>query len=235
MRKNSNDIEWETRQDKRLNDALMNDNLYRSLILKKDKPVQILSLPAAKWIWETSLSQAFEDIKFSFLGIEENPPVHKQMKLNAEYNNKIYAKKCRFQTTPSPFSLLHYFKMSKTSFDIIYLDWMGTWSQEKKEQVSLIFKKDLIRPRGFFIFTLMYGRGYSETNKELEKYSRMHQGFDFEYDSKQKKSYISKTRGVVNLIQSIAEKYDHKVECTYMNDYPSLRCSELSFVLKVIA
>jgi hypothetical protein len=93
MAKNVEKIDWASpaRKAKRDNDLYINKDLKKLMSYRehKNQVVDVLSLPAEKWLWESQLIQNFPSNKINFLGAEANPGVYKKsLDVSASINGK---------------------------------------------------------------------------------------------------------------------------------------------------
>lgn len=169
---NVNEIDWSKRTEKRDNDMYLNKYIKPLMHRRSQegKPVNCLSFPAAKWIWETNLARSFSANSISFYGVERSPLVNKAASrtaksLMASRNKKNYTMTlmppeidfakaiCRKTGVDSVDSI--------NGFDIIYADYMGTWSENciLDIQSMLSGSRSILKSFGILVITLMLSRG----------------------------------------------------------------------------
>ena len=168
----------------------------------RDK-VEVLSFPGDSWMWERSIDEAFDTLNFRFTGLERAPGIHRNTVRQADLLP------ARFQTTKSPMDF-NCFAQGRDKrhkqFDLIYLDWMGTWSREKKVNIRNLFEADMLAVGGLLLLTLSLRRGRPETMEELKDLS-----YDLPlmfYDARGEDKYTRslKVRGIPHWVE--AEAHD---------------------------
>lgn len=153
-------ISWKQRTDKRMNDLFLNK--YFIPIMRSKQEVNVLSMPAARWLWERSLIDFFPDNKFKFLGVERNPEIYSLAKSTAYQLNYQNKKRARFSMAKSVGQLGEAIKRADGTgipedsvFDIIYADYMGTWTRDKLDDIHAIYSNNYNCPRkSTFVMTL---------------------------------------------------------------------------------
>jgi hypothetical protein len=161
-------IEWANVTAKRV----VEDVTHRGMaidVMDMGSRVRVLSFPAAGWIWEQNLMDRFRKIKFDITGIERDPVVHKR---SVRTSKSIETGRCSMH--PKPCDLRTYLGSAawKDTFDIIYLDWMGTWSSEKKQDLRQLFSQPTrLNKGGLLIMTMSLNRGYTNTIGQLSEFA----------------------------------------------------------------
>jgi hypothetical protein len=61
---------------------------------------------------------------------------------------------------------------TRSKYDVIFYDWMGTWSRSKIGDIDLTLRKNILRPGGLLIMTVSLRRGRPETLGHLDRYKR---------------------------------------------------------------
>lgn len=144
----------------------MTQSFMLPLLSQSATAFDCLSFPASKWIWEQQLAQSFPKHKFWFTGVEINPKVHRRMTRNAERLNNAFSRSTSPTFTPSPRqNLKTLLKRGGRFFDIIYADFMGTWSTEKMEDLEELFAQNALRQHGYLILTFSLMRDRGRLNK----------------------------------------------------------------------
>jgi len=196
-------IDWRANTSKRAADLMLFRNLAFDLHKlhnqNSGKTLRILSLPAASWSWEQCLKETFSPIRFSFLGLEKNRKVwQKGSRLKGIGPMRMFRLPVSFHEYAS-----QHFRKGRP-FDVVYLDWMGTWSKEKKKDIEVLLKHGLLAAGGVLILTVSLRRGYPETNDELSDLS-----YDLPlsfYDSWGRDKYVNhvKVRGIPHWVENYA-------------------------------
>ena len=169
---NVSEIDWSKRLEKRDNDLYLNKYI-KPLMHKKHQDgdkINCLSFPASKWIWERNLAKSFNSNSIHFYGVERNPLVNKSANKTAKYLMSSKGKKNYRMTLLPP--KVDFAKSicrktgvecvdSISGFDIIYADYMGTWSENSILDLKSIFggKRSILNPFGLLVITLMLSRG----------------------------------------------------------------------------
>lgn len=200
---NPDEILWNGNNAKRAADDTMYRAMAFDLMALARNPRQrlrVLSFPAQTWAWEQRLEENFPQIPMEFLGLERDAAVFKKTKKFAAGFSKRYA----LTEKPCDFKSFAETNRRRRPFDVIYLDWMGTWSREKKEDISALFKGDMLAVGGLLIITVSLRRGRPETMEELADLS-----YDLPlafYDARGEHRYVRnlKVCGIPHWIQDYA-------------------------------
>jgi len=165
------EIEWATRIYKRRNDQLL--GYYLHPLLTGLKPsLRMLSLPAKEWIFEKFLADLMPSMKFEFVGLEHDPKLASVMikqarSLSEHHTNAVFLGTCD--------SVKSYLKEGSArdmaDFDIIYLDYMGPWSNDRKVELDLLLKGRRVNRGGYLILTLSLNRTQPHHINELRDYA----------------------------------------------------------------
>lgn len=152
------DFEWGSRFAKRY----IEDLCFRSMAswVRSRPSLNILSLPAAEWLWERSFSAVFPGGEKKFFGIERDAAVYAKMSDISNQQLFLYP-----DHELIPFGNQSFLELTRSfhretdvAFDMIYLDWMGAWSQEKQKQITRMFDKAMLAPDSMFRFTIALNR-----------------------------------------------------------------------------
>ncbi len=131
---------------------------------------RILTLPAGNWLWEKMFTDVFPHRKLVFTGIEQNDKVFAEMKKMGGRLSALSADHT-FEAFQKPISFAEYMKFWKTfdggKFDMIYLDWMGTWGKDKYAQIEQIFEQDMLTKDSLLRFTIGLNRGHPKAWADL--------------------------------------------------------------------
>lgn len=127
--------------------------------------VRMMTLPAASWAFEDRLLSVFDDRRFLFTGVEQDPGAHHEMVCAAEprKSNPL----AEYTTVHGNTSVA--LTMSKEPYDIIYFDYMGTWSQAKIADIHMIAENRLAT--GMLVLTIMLRRGRPQTNDDVREFA----------------------------------------------------------------
>lgn len=114
------------------------------------RTVRVLSLPGESWTWERGLADIFAPKRFRFTGVERDAAIFRKAKKEAACLGRavMYEKPCDvatfLKTTPD-----------KDRFDIIYFDWMSSWSNATIGDLDALFTRPTrLSPGGLLILTL---------------------------------------------------------------------------------
>lgn len=158
---------WADNVGKREADEASFRHLAYELLVKRSAttPVRVLSLPGHDWQWEQQLERAFGGLRFQFSGVEQNPDVH--ARLSACTANMPE----RFSTTTDPIKVMEFLILNRRAeYDLIYYDWMGTWSKEKIAQVDSTLGMRMLSVGGILMMTVSIPRGQPAAVDALRKY-----------------------------------------------------------------
>jgi hypothetical protein len=198
-------VAWGLNTAKRAADHM----LYRSMAFdlmrqyrRTKKRLSILSFPAETWVWEQALASDFPSVPMEFTGLERNPKIHGRTVRFMEVLSR------HFSMTNGPLEFCDFAELStrRRPYDVIYLDWMGTWSMEKKEDIAAMFRNKMLAVGGMLLMTVSLRRGRPETMGELTDLS-----YDLPlafYDARGEDKYTSnlKVRGIPHWVQNYAKE-----------------------------
>lgn len=163
-------INWARRQSKRAQDSTLGAFMAPFILSKKNEKIRMLTLPAGDWAFEKHLMLVNKDPSWMIHGLESNNQVAKEMQKNAG---------SLVNTDGSP-AVVAAYELSTTDFltkinntpywDIIYFDYMGTWSRAKERDVVTMAKT--ARPE-VFACTISLDRGHPDTNSEVGIFSQI--------------------------------------------------------------
>lgn len=174
----------------------------------KRSRIRVLSFPGPAWRWESGLSEAFPSVDFSFTGIEQDTGVWRQLRKCTSVMPRHYA------ALERPMSFLDYARARRRNsapFGVVYLDWMGTWSRDKKKDLDQLFLGRMLSVGGVLVLTLSLRRGRPETMSELQDISHdLPLAF---YDARGEGKYFSniKVRGIPHWVVVEAEHHGIKL------------------------
>ncbi len=125
-----------------------------------DTAVRCLTFPAANWDWECQLAERFPDQRFDILGMEQHPDVYEKLVASREDCERRHPN-LKLMVTESPMSCLEVLSDSDpgTGYDLVYLDYCGTWSGSKKEELTQLFTRNFLKPHSQLHITFQISRG----------------------------------------------------------------------------
>ena len=167
--------------------------------------IRVLSFPGPTWLWEQSTQDMFPQFDLRFHGLERDADIHKKLQRRMLGFPATYSL-CRKPQSLQDFARA--FDRRRRKIDITYLDWMGTWSREKKEDLHALFRSGLMADDGLLKLTIALRRGRPETTDELRDLA--HDLPLMFYDERSRDTYTSniKVRGIPHWVQNTAEEYD---------------------------
>jgi hypothetical protein len=162
-------IRWASRTSKRAQDEPISKMFANYLLSKADgESVRMVSLPADSWAFEKHLLTIYPELRWWLTGLEAEVQIVKKMQraapaiVNFDQSPAVYA---AYNMKTS-----QWLRDCDTHQDIIYFDYMGTWSREKEADVVCIAQKQLC---DVFACTISLNRGYADTNRMLENKSEV--------------------------------------------------------------
>ena len=223
---------WKKNKDsKRRND----EKLY-SLIesfTPKNKRLHVLSFPANGWCFESGLSERIT-IPLSFTGLEKNDIVFGKAastakKLQKSFPNNWYT---LYNTTSKNF-----LDTTSTRYDVVYLDWMGTWSTEKRDDLITIFKRRVLSKQALLMFTIWQVRGNGKEMDVLDtmvKKSSTTFPFEKHISAEMTPNLMRKTYGVAERVVRLARKEGYTATLAHFSEYKgNTKQCQLSFAFKL--
>lgn len=138
-------LDWSGREEKRHADSIVFQQL--NAWFAKQTKRHILSFPAEAWWWERALLNKFPKYHKTLVGLESNWKVWCQMRKFAEENHvrqPHVLKPCDSYMTFRQYAQSFVPGESKP-FDMIYLDWMGTWGMEKYWDIQALFEQQMFK------------------------------------------------------------------------------------------
>jgi hypothetical protein len=162
---NAREIDWENRVSKRKQDPKL-DTLLQPY-LKDRSGVRMLSLPARTWEFEKFVTGTRPDIDWSFTGLEKDPVLFDYMATRTGWASDAGVVVQSHNQTTTEF-LLDQERCNPVPFwEVVYFDYMGTWSRAKEEDVRILARN---RMCDVFICTVSLSRGSRPTNDRLKAY-----------------------------------------------------------------
>lgn len=149
---------WENRTAKRYVDDVVFRAMRRTITPGSLR--RVLTNPAASCSWEVAFTRTFAAHPVTFVGVERDPEVHALMCQRMQELNDP-RRKHYFRSTEKPIEARDYLRSCDTTepFDMIYMDWMGTWSAEKFDQIQTILDRGVLSSGGLLRFTIALNRG----------------------------------------------------------------------------
>lgn len=160
-------VDWAAARSKRQQDSKIIQYMLLTLLDKKDP--NILCMPAGGWMFERALIEAFPSHEFSFQGVERDKGVYTASARTLKSLGSEHSQ-CEFRLHYGCVGTkLEHAVAEEQAYDVIYLDYMGTWSCEKQGHIRDIIKSRLLKTGGTLILTLALNRGQPETNNRLSQ------------------------------------------------------------------
>jgi len=167
----------ERREQKRRNDAKVIASILSRLangMSANEFSLQIqgLTLPGNHGVWERRLAEAAEaqDMKIHVLGIERDPEVLDELQrkipgIESEHRNLTMSTVAAAQTVGQTLRGIQ----EPQPFDFVYLDYMGNWAEDKKEDLRLLFARSFLKAGSVLALTFCLKRGEPAALQECKK------------------------------------------------------------------
>jgi hypothetical protein len=156
-----------TARSKRVADQGLYDVILAAAGGSGAEHLAVLSLPAAGWVWERGLALAAAEtlpgLELTMVGVERDAAVHKRMWMGRRGRRGGRASLIAAGEPCSAEDVLSgavHVRGAPDAFDVVYLDWMGTWSLAKEVELLALFDGGRLAPGGLVITTVMLGRGH---------------------------------------------------------------------------
>lgn len=207
--------------------------MVQDFLEKKD--VNCLTFPGATWEYERDLAQNLPGVGFLFQGIEVDQKVFEKSWERAEalnqiiHNGTFFLTKCR--RSLQQFLGHRDRPWNDIPFDLVYPDWMGTWNQDKKEDLRRMFVRRIFSQSAFLSITLMLGRGTNHTLSELHETVRHLETLtieDLDLDErteralKESQTGVLKVEGATAYIKALGRENGYVVDVLRLRIYDSL-------------
>lgn len=232
-------VKWDKgNEEKRKNDKDLYSIIDRHLLANnKNKRISMLSFPARHWVFESKLSKIVSKsgTLISVTGLEKNDEVFTK---SSSYLQRVVKK----EFPKNSYVLINknassFMKKTEATYDLVYLDWMGTWSKDKCAQINMLFRRGLLRNPSVLIFTLFSWRG---NGPEMDSLERMKDKGRVSYPI-ERNIYLDmtdnierKTYGVAEKVIYIGDKSGYDVKLRHLKMYPGTGDSpQLSFAFTV--
>lgn len=246
-------IDWnkESNIGKRSTDYEMMQILDKNGTIKrwrKMPQVPFLNLSAAELAFEKILLMMYRDIPWYCVPIEKNAKVHRKLIGNTVKLGYLLdeAKKENYLKTPATqviepleeaYSVRRFFREGSLGLIttvpklvFVYLDYMGTWSEEKLDDFILMLNSGMLANRFTYAFTISSARGNPSTMEQLFKLSRGKKMLDFGRFVGEKKIFEAKTNGLVKLIVKTAQEQNWEAKPLAFLPYRGFRSTEYKFL-----
>jgi len=231
-------------KDKRCNDEELHKLIISTFQRKRKKELDIFCFPGDTWEFEKMLLSKTDqtNLVMKFEGIEQNKEVFNNA-FNAALQLKQDTKNHSYNIVED--NAFDYLKTTDKKFDIIYLDWLGTWETEKKHELTCIFLRQLFKSHtpGLLILTLCLNQGAHPETTVMQDLTyhidKQYIDFQFEkcYNGKITENFKRKTYGVANTVAGIGKEHGYKVKVDRFNMYKSIGENhqnwQMSFTFKV--
>lgn len=217
--------------EKRITDDRMISDMLNHPLGKKwiNRTIVAVTLCGSTFTFENMLAEYFKQSKFLFYPIEKNKKVYEMLiekyfpgvDVNNFYMFKAPLKEhpnCEVIMLSKPVSVYEYF--SNPTFDLIdyiNLDYMGTISKEKIQDITKAYSSTNLNKEIFLSLTIGGNRGHN--NSELFNTAKsIESNIIFPKIRGKVKTTVAKTLGVVATIEKISKKFGYKTNC--INYYP---------------
>lgn len=221
-------VTWLAREQKRETDGEIAEIICRAL--KDNGEAHCLTFPARDWIQERELSVRRPDVKFVFHGVEQNRLVYRAayrraISLAPEISNANFMME---HCTLIKFlgKLNSAWRSSK--YDLVYPDWMGTWTQAKGDEIEQMFTRRIFKASAFLRVSMMLARGRPESMSLLQEFASatsMRMVSDAMVSAEAMERLISssngpiKVAGVTGLVRKHARKNGYQAVPVYVDLY----------------
>lgn len=223
-------LNWVNRSCKREQDVKLNARIM-PLVDDIEGPITFLSLPAANWAFENQLAGVHLERQFKFYGVEENLQVYNRGIVQADSLTSLYSKEAGGAGTE--FHMLHHGTTNSfldshpvDSFDVVYMDYFGTWSQDKKDDMVRIARGRICG--SVLVVTVGLLRGSALTYAEIKEYVRYNDKTIVDFYEINTRCKLeegsptwSKVYGIPNCIVDIFEQEGAYCKCVGVNIYDS--------------
>jgi hypothetical protein len=163
---NAGEIDWENRVSKRTQDPKL-DRLLQPYLKNLDT-VSMLSLPARTWAFEQSLATTRPCVNWAFTGLEKDPELFERMRKFMRWPSEAEVVTHAFNQTTTEFLLEQESSNTGIFWNVVYFDYMGTWSREKEVDVRILARN---RMCDVFMCTISLSRGSRPTNDLVKEYN----------------------------------------------------------------
>jgi hypothetical protein len=168
--------DWTVGVQKRRNDEELIGSVSKRVSqllgrLEFGAPLNVLSLTADLALWEQSFAQSMGlDTRIKVTAIERDPEVLQRLQDNAaeimrnQRNLELVvpSRACGVTQTLEAADVV-------IPYDLVYLDYMGTWAADKKEDLRLLFTRGYLKAGSVLALTFSLKRGDSPELQELKK------------------------------------------------------------------
>ena len=152
------DFNWKDRcPNKADNDLVILEAI--KMQIGRQKTCSMLSLPGTEFVFEKQMMKEFPDVHFKFAFCEKNKDNFRLLRNNLHMLNRF---NCEVKQTSR--RLKH---IENPGFDVVYMDYTGTASWEKMNELDRFFR--YIPKEMLFVVNFMTGRGQPESTYYLEE------------------------------------------------------------------
>lgn len=170
-------LNWaEDREQKRRNDNEVIETIIRRLKLGSmrvddGKPITGITLPADLAAWEHRFAEELQSYQHvtEITAIERDPEVLERLRENAETLDTPGLTLKVPDTAKNVFQTLE--AGTAEPVDFVYLDYMGTWGEDKKQDLRLLFTRGFLKSGSVIAMTFSLKRGTGAALQELKKLS----------------------------------------------------------------
>lgn len=217
-------VNWDNANKKLGRD--ITEKTTHSLFFKntKLKTVRYLCLPAREWLYEKQMVTQYPQIEFQITGIERNHKVYEDAYLNM---TKMKYPNATFDLQESSVSTFLANSFSGIHYDIVNLDWMGTLSKEKEQDLAFVFARNYSKKYLLKMTMGIIRTGNPIQNKLLsiiKLKAKTDKRLRLLLDLMETRSYNIKDLykyGVPEIVSEIGKQFNKKVQYEDVVEYPS--------------
>jgi hypothetical protein len=168
-------LDWsEDREQKRRNDNEVIEAIIRRLKLGSTrvddgKPITGITLPADLAAWEQRFAAELQKYSYTteITAIERDPEVLERLRENAE---NLDTPGLTLKVPDTANNVCQTLEAgTQEPVDFVYLDYMGTWGEDKKQDLGLLFTRGFLKPGSVIALTFSLRRGTGDALQGLKK------------------------------------------------------------------
>jgi hypothetical protein len=223
-------LNWAEAYCKRNQDSFINSTVMPILMGDKKKAISVLSLPAAQWSYELQLANVFRDFSFQFYGVEADEQVYKDGVALADDLTSAFNKfkgKSQFHMYHEGTTDSYLDNNPEVSYDMVYMDYFGTWSQDKKKDMRRLARGRV--PGKCLVITVGLLRGRALSNDEIMQHALSghstrhvaHRAVNTRLRLEEGSTTWGKVEGLASVIEGIFAEEGAPCECVGLNVYDS--------------
>jgi len=234
-------IDWSVNPEKKNDNICKLEQLYESDTVQKHwlthtSSLNILSLPAKFWCYETMISLILQSKAITFMGCEKIKEVHRDAKVTANtLNSSLEFGHCNFIIAPKCITMEEYISLKPSvKYDYVDYDGMGQLSSSEgnddDEQMSivkivkLLFKNNMFSDKALFSMTIMAQREPKNVQHFFADYIKPRKSSPtFMYGAPPKGHheglYVVRTVGLTNFIAEEAYQNGYRLDVLYFGSY----------------